>query len=191
MKQIFIVFLLLLTQVLFSQNYVIELCKGDTLKKFYVEDIDYFLTVWSVNPSSAILYQTNSEILLLLNKEGLYNLSVFYTNNNCKTDNTSVVIKVISCLDSYVWIPNAFTPNEDNLNDYFHIKTINITDYHLMIFNRWGELIFESFNPTYLWNGRTKDNKMIMEGVYVYKFTYKDHRNKFKQVIGRVTSVNL
>ncbi len=60
-----------------------------------------------------------------------------------------------------------------------------------MIFNRWGELIFESFDSTYLWNGRTKNNEMIMEGVYVYKFNYKDHKNIFKQVIGRVTLVNL
>jgi gliding motility-associated-like protein len=191
MKQIFIVFLLLLTQVLFSQNYVIELCKGDTIKNFYVDNFEYFTTIWEVTPPTSVLYQDDSQIVLLLNQEGLYNLSVYYANNNCKTDNTSVVIKVISCLDSYVWIPNAFTPNEDNLNDYFHIKTINITDYHLMIFNRWGELIFESFNPTYLWNGRTKDNNMIMEGVYVYKFTYKDSKYKLKQVIGRVTLVNL
>ncbi len=191
MKQFLLVFLIFLSNVLFSQNYVIELCKGDTIKKFYVENFEYFTTVWNVDPSSAILYQDESQIILLLNKEGLYNLSVYYSNNNCKTDNTSVVIKVILCLDSYVWIPNAFTPNEDNLNDYFHIKTLNITDYHLMIFNRWGELIFESFDSTYLWNGRTKNNEMIMEGVYVYKFNYKDHKNIFKQVIGRVTLVNL
>ncbi len=191
MKQFLLVFLIFLSNVLFSQNYVIELCKGDTIKKFYVENFEYFTTVWNVDPSSAILYQDESQIILLLNKEGLYNLSVYYSNDNCKTDNTSVVIKVILCLDSYVWIPNAFTPNEDNLNDYFHIKTLNITDYHLMIFNRWGELIFESFDSTYLWNGRTKNNEMIMEGVYVYKFNYKDHKNIFKQVIGRVTLVNL
>lgn len=191
MKQFLLVFLIFLSNVLFSQNYVIELCKGDTIKSFYVDNFEYFTTIWEVTPPTSVLYQDDSQIVLLLNQEGLYNLSVYYANDNCKTDNTSVVIKVILCLDSYVWIPNAFTPNEDDLNDYFHIKTLNITDYHLMIFNRWGELIFESFDPTYLWDGRTKNNEMIMEGVYVYKFTYKDHRNKFKQVIGRVTSVNL
>lgn len=191
MKQFLLVFLIFLSNVLFSQNYVIELCKGDTIKSFYVDNFEYFTTMWEVTPPTSVLYQDDSQIVLLLNQEGLYNLSVYYANDNCKTDNTLVVIKVILCLDSYVWIPNAFTPNEDDLNDYFHIKTFNITDYHLMIFNRWGELIFESFDPTYLWDGRTKNNEMIMEGVYVYKFTYKDHRNKFKQVIGRVTSVNL
>jgi len=191
MKQFLLVFLIFLSNVLFSQNYVIELCKGDTIKNFYVDNFEYFTTIWEVTPPTSVLYQDDSQIVLLLNQEGLYNLSVYYANNNCKTDNTSVIIKVILCLDSYVWIPNAFTPNEDDLNDYFHIKTLNIIDYHLMIFNRWGELIFESFDPTYLWDGKTKNNEMIMEGVYVYKFTYKDHRNKFKQVIGRVTSVNL
>ena len=191
MKSFLIVFLLLTSHVLFSQNYVVELCKGDTIKKFYVEDINYFTTVWDVDPPSIILYQTDSQIILLLNEEGLYNLSVYYTNGDCKTDRDNVEISVVLCLDSYIYIPNAFTPNDDGVNDFFEPKVLYIKEYHLLIFNRWGEEIFESFDSKYLWDGKTKNNEGIMDGIYVYKFSYKDSQNKLKQIIGKITLLKL
>ena len=191
MKSFLIVFLLLTSHVLFSQNYVVELCKGDTIKKFYVEDINYFITVWDVDPPSIILYQTDSQIILLLNEEGLYNLSVYYTNGDCKTDRDNVEINVVLCLDSYIYIPNAFTPNDDGVNDLFEPKVLFIKEYHLLIFNRWGEEIFESFDSKYLWDGKTKNNEGIMDGIYVYKFSYKDSQNKLKQIIGKITLLKL
>ena len=191
MKSFLIVFLLLTSHVLFSQNYVVELCKGDTIKKFYVEDINYFTTVWDVDPPSIILYQTDSQIILLLNEEGLYNLSVYYTNGDCKTDRDNVEISVVLCLDSYIYIPNAFTPNDDGVNDFFEPKVLYIKEYHLLIFNRWGEEIFESFDSKYLWDGKTKNNEGIMDGIYIYKFSYKDSQNKLKQIIGKITLLKL
>ena len=191
MKLFLIVFLLLISNTLFSQNYVVELCKGDTIRKFYVENIDYFTTVWNINPPLTILYQTDSQIVLLLNEEGLYNLSVYYTNGNCKTDKDNIEINVVLCLDSYIYIPNAFTPNGDGLNDFFEPKVLYIKEYHLLIFNRWGEEIFESFDSKYLWNGKTQNNEGIMDGVYVYKFSYKDNKNKYNQIIGKITLLKL
>ena len=191
MKSFLIVFLLLISSTLFSQNYVVELCKGDTIKRFYVEDINYFTTVWSVDPYTSILYQDDSQIVLLLNQEGLYNLSVYYVNENCKTDRDNAEINVVLCLDSYIYIPNAFTPNDDGLNDLFEPKVLYIKEYHLLIFNRWGEEIFESFDSKYLWDGKTKNNEGIMEGVYVYKFFYRDSQNKLKQIIGKIVLLKL
>ena len=191
MRLFLIVFLLLISNALFSQKYTIELCKGDTIKKFYVEDIDYFTTVWSVDPSTSILYQDDSQIVLLLNQEGLYNLSVYYTNGNCKTDRDNIEINVVLCLDSYIYIPNTFTPNDDGLNDLFEPKVLYIKEYHLLIFNRWGEEIFESFDSKYLWDGKTKNNEGIIDGIYIYKFSYKDSQNKPKQIIGKITLLKL
>ena len=68
MKHFLLIFLIFLSNVLFSQNYVIELCKGDTIKKFYIDNFEYFTTMWEVTPPTSILYQDDSQIILLLNQ---------------------------------------------------------------------------------------------------------------------------
>jgi len=186
MKIYLIIFFIFLSNLIFCQNYIIELCKGDSIKSFYVKDIKDFNTVWLVEPLTKVLYKDNSQIILLLNKEGNYNLSTYYYNNSCKSEDTKAIIKVISCLDSYVWIPNSFTPNGDGLNDFFEIKTLYINKYNLLIYNRWGQLIFESNNPEIYWDG-TFQNKLVTDDVYVYKFTYTDKNNKINQIIGKIT----
>lgn len=62
-----------------------------------------------------------------------------------------------SPVKSLLWIPNAFSPNRDNLNDKFVTPGIYIKEYHIRIFNRWGELIFESFDYYDNWDGTYKD----------------------------------
>lgn len=68
-------------------------------------------------------------------------------------------------------IPNAFTPNGDGQNDVFRGKGIleGIRAYQMSIWNRWGELIFSSNNPTQGWDGNSgKDGRSVPAGVYVY-----------------------
>lgn len=76
-------------------------------------------------------------------------------------------------------MPNAFTPNADGQNDMFLGKGITdgMTDFQMNIFNRWGELIFETRDPFEGWNGQKyNDGPNIPNGVYVYKVTYNDPR---------------
>ncbi|MBN4066090.1 PKD domain-containing protein, partial [Candidatus Amoebophilus asiaticus] len=98
--------------------------------------------------------------------------------NGCqKTD--SVTIIVIES-DSKIVIPNSFSPNGDNINDVFFVRDISdnidgIFNLDFKIFNRWGELIFESNNINRGWDG-TYNGKDVDVGVYTYivKFiTYK------------------
>ncbi len=73
------------------------------------------------------------------------------------TPGKSEVVSVsnVDCSPVYskIWVPNAFTPNKDNLNEKFKTPGIYIVEYHLMIFNRWGEKIFESFDFDDNWDG--------------------------------------
>jgi gliding motility-associated-like protein len=78
-------------------------------------------------------------------------------------------------------IPNAFTPNGDGLNDKFRILGTpieNITEYNFRIFNRWGQIIFETNNIEDAWDGTTK-GQICPAGVYVWEIFYKDS-NKTK-----------
>jgi gliding motility-associated-like protein len=72
-----------------------------------------------------------------------------------------------------VFVPNAFSPNGDGVNDFFTIEGMDIDpdDYHLQIFNRWGELIFESRSPSVKWNGThlNSSSYFAQEEVYVYR----------------------
>ena len=69
-----------------------------------------------------------------------------------------------------VYIPNAFTPNGDGINDTFGVKGEGSFVYTIAIFNRWGEKVFESTNPNQQWDGTFK-NLPVQQGEYVYQLT--------------------
>lgn len=71
-----------------------------------------------------------------------------------------------------LFIPNAFSPNEDGINDLFKVQGRNIDpdNFHLQIFNRYGELVFETRNPELAWNGSTPfDLHYATSEVFVYQ----------------------
>jgi len=91
------------------------------------------------------------------------------------------------------YIPNAFTPNDDGLNDSFGLVGEGITEYTMQIFNRWGNLIFESNNMQTQWDGNYQNTKAEM-GVYVYKIKGKGPKDngqssKLINIDGTVTLV--
>ena len=68
-------------------------------------------------------------------------------------------------------IPNAFTPNDDDLNDTFKPYESNVEDYTMLIFNKFGEKIFTSNDINIGWDGYFKGK--ISQGSYVYKIVFK------------------
>ena len=80
----------------------------------------------------------------------------------------SITLKVEAINESQYWMPNAFTPNGDGLNDCFGVKYWGVTEsFELSIYNRWGELIFQSKDPRACWDGRYKGTPQDA-GVFVY-----------------------
>jgi gliding motility-associated-like protein len=93
-----------------------------------------------------------------------------YKNGNGQVISLSNEVEIIPA--ALLYIPNAFTPNGDGLNDTFGGKGEGITDYNLQIFNRWGNLIFESNDMKNQWDGNYH-NEIAPIGVYVYKISAK------------------
>ena len=85
-----------------------------------------------------------------------------------------------------VYVPNAFSPNGDGVNDEFLISGFNITDISMDIFNRWGEKLFSSKDITQGWKGTFKSQPCEV-AVYVYKITYKGLDGKKYDKTGHVT----
>jgi len=71
------------------------------------------------------------------------------------------------CGDVYIFVPNAFSPNQDNANDIVYVRGQNIKEMDFKIFDRWGELVFESTNQNVGWDGTYK-GKPLDPDVYVY-----------------------
>ncbi|MBK7391037.1 MAG: gliding motility-associated C-terminal domain-containing protein [Bacteroidetes bacterium] len=89
-----------------------------------------------------------------------------------------------------LYVPNAFTPNQDGINDAFSIAGIGIVSMNLEIFNRWGENIYSTSSRDAGWDGSVqKDNGLAQQDVYVYQVTVKDVFGKTHQRVGTVTLV--
>jgi gliding motility-associated-like protein len=85
-----------------------------------------------------------------------------------------------------VYVPNAFSPNGDGVNDEFLISGFNITDISMDIFDRWGEKLFSSKDITQGWKGTFKSQPCEV-AVYVYKITYKGLDGKKYNKTGHIT----
>ena len=104
---------------------------------------------------------------------------------------------VIKCLHIDVpptfYIPNAFTPNGDGINEVFLAYGTYITEFHILIFDRWGNLIFESNDIHHGWDGKVQNahsDKLVQEDVYVWKVDIKDVYKATSRYIGTVTMVH-
>jgi gliding motility-associated-like protein len=72
-----------------------------------------------------------------------------------------------------LFMPTAFTPDADGVNDAFGAKGINVSDFHMEIYNRWGEIIFESDDINTQWDG-SYHGSSAQQGSYIYNVTAYD-----------------
>ncbi|MCB9278246.1 MAG: gliding motility-associated C-terminal domain-containing protein [Lewinellaceae bacterium] len=72
-----------------------------------------------------------------------------------------------------LYLPNAFSPNDDGINDKFEIGYAGLLyDYRMTVFNRWGGLVFQSTDPAEGWNGKSLNGQPAGTGVYSYVIEY-------------------
>lgn len=93
--------------------------------------------------------------------------------------------------DYVIYVPSAFTPNNDGKNDVFIPKYSELSkdDYSMMIYDKWGEKVFATNDITEGWKGskNNSDNIIAGAGVYIYKIIYKDANLKGHVVTGHLT----
>jgi gliding motility-associated-like protein len=93
--------------------------------------------------------------------------------------------------DYGLYVPNAFTPNEDGFNDVFQPKGFGIVKYELNIFDRWGERLFHTKEFTEAWDGtfQGRGSKLCKEDVYVWLINVTDVFGKSHELKGHVTLI--
>ncbi len=120
---------------------------------------------------------------------------IYATIGYCKYLSIDTIqVNMIDCADGIrdlstitsIWIPNAFTPNDDTKNDEFRVLGANIFDYHIIIFNRLGNKVYESKNVDRGWNGENPDGRII-EGVYTYVIRFRDIDGERQERYGYIT----
>jgi gliding motility-associated-like protein len=103
------------------------------------------------------------------------------------------LVKFIDVLPEIRWfMPNAFTPNGDGSNEGFLGKgfLLGASDFTMTIWNRWGELVFETKDPNEAWNGRAQQSGGVSPaGVYVYRVTFTGPRGQQFEYKGFATLV--
>jgi len=99
----------------------------------------------------------------------------------------------IKCMEqsSYVVMPNAFTPNNDKINDVFKPMAIFISkeNYYFEIYNRWGECIFATTDPKEAWTGRDRKDRVAPENSYFYILQYQDFDGNIFHKSGELTLI--
>ncbi len=97
----------------------------------------------------------------------VYTVTVMNADGCFDTASVTVSVTLPNCDESDVYVPNMFSPNDDGLNDDWEIKSNFIDDLQLIVFNRWGEKVFESNSQSNPWDG-TFENEMLEPDVYGY-----------------------
>ncbi|MGZ3901052.1 MAG: T9SS type B sorting domain-containing protein, partial [Bacteroidia bacterium] len=102
----------------------------------------------------------------------------------------TAIHKVIVEPDFSIYIPNAFTPDENGRNDIFQPKGVGINEdkYKMEIFDRWGEQIYSSNAFSKGWDGTVKGSTQVaQDGVYIYKISLVTIKGDKKYYVGHVT----
>ena len=166
----------------FNLNINDDWIKGDEIV-FTATDQSITKWIWELNGNS--LNQNQNQIKYTFNTTGNYTMFLTAFNSfNC-SDTFSINRNVFDRLDIYV--PTAFTPNNDFLNDVFEPVGVNYSTYTLYIYDHFGGLLYEGIDKG--WDGNYKGNLMPSAN-YSYKINFTKLNGKRKLVDGNVMLVN-
>jgi len=154
----------------------IDACEGD-------------IVTLNANNSGAIYIWNTGETTqqITVDTTGNYIVEVISPDNGCSLFDT-VYVSIESC-ESILFIPNAFTPNNDGTNDIFYPVFSGADIKLIQIFNRWGEVVFES-NSLQGWNGNKKNGNPAQQAVYIWKIVYEEV-NKNNNILEKTGTVTL
>jgi gliding motility-associated-like protein len=149
----------------------IEVCPGESeATTYWVETDTPGEIIWSVN---GLTYYTE-QLEINWAQPGTYTISVTQTNGPCQ-DIEYFTVQVNSCDEILYYVPNSFTPDGDEFNNVFQpvfTSGFDASNFHLSIYNRWGELIFESYDASKGWDGYY-NGVLCQDGVYTWKIIFK------------------
>ncbi len=133
-----------------------------------------------------------------LSNPGVFNPQVFVDtsrtftvrvtdSNGCPNEEVVQIVWLSECLPPYIFVPNAFTPDGDGLNDRLQVKGGTIDELYFVIYDRWGEKVYETSDPQHDgWDG-TFRNRELPADVYGYYLEVRCFNQESYQTKGNIT----
>lgn len=160
-----------------------ELSTINSAVKFANNSIDASSYNWLVDDGQS---STETNPTFNLHKEGFYSVQLIAQNQNQCSDTIIKSYEITG--EESIFIPNAFTPNNDKINDVFKPFGSGIMSFKMQIFARWGELIYTSNHIDNGWDGKNpKNDQTYKSDVYVYVIEVVDRKGKTHYYQGHFT----
>jgi len=148
---------------------------------------NYNISSYYWSPSSEVSCYDCPSITHVANESGTFYVSVVDVNGCPAMD--SVNVRVIKSCAGDIWVPNAFTPNGDEVNDEFRVRSSGMINLiHFRVFDRWGNQVFETENINEGWNGKYKD-ELVNPNVYVWYVRASCPNGEVVDLKGNVTAI--
>jgi gliding motility-associated-like protein len=153
---------------------------------FYDKSANSIKWEWSYGDNSLVQFQRNSSHAFA--DTGVYEVRLIATSNKGCVD--TAYRKVMIKGEFAIYIPNAFSPNHDGVNDNFAPIGLGIKSYTMSIYNRWGLKIMDTSDILHGWDGINPGSEMnCPDDVYVFVMSVTDIQNKTHEYTGRVSLV--
>ena len=119
-------------------------------------------------------YYYGDEVTIAWSQPGLYTITAVAISADCPSIPQTYTVSVTECDPLLYWVPNTFTPNGDEFNTMWgpvFNGPYDEQDFHLVVFNRWGNLIWESRDAAQRWNGHYA-GRLVPDGVYTWVINF-------------------
>jgi gliding motility-associated-like protein len=187
MRLLFIAIFSIVTTFISAQRDTVTLCNFSAKRIYWVKNELGLPVEWSVDPEVSFVQRGESIEVTWLDL-GTYVITSQYTTDYCQGPKGYKVVEVVECKETFFWVPSSFTPNYDGLNEGFGAVGLNILEYKMEIYDRWGSLIFVSRSLEDKWYGTRYETNPVID-VYTYRISYRDINLRYHEVYGRVTLV--
>ena len=120
---------------------------------------------WTVYKASEVLFtRKDKDIHYTFYEPGAYRVECSVNNATCSTEPDDIKVNIS---ESYLRVPNVFTPDGNGQNDEFRVSYRSIKSFHCEVYNRWGKKVFQWDDPAKGWDG-TINGRAAAEGAYYY-----------------------
>jgi len=143
----------------------------------YCEDTASYIVIDAGNSGATYLWQPGQDTVKTIHVSNPGTYTVIVTNKYGCSSSAQTVVRLVC--PPRLFISNAFSPDNDGSNDIYNVYSAHVGTFHMLIFNRWGEIIYESRNKNDFWNGIYRDEPMPI-GVYPWEITYEGDSEEYK-----------
>lgn len=161
----YLIFILLFPFICFTQQ-TVNICGEAKTFKYSTQSNMGSDIEWYCNGQ----YYYGNDVFITWDKPGTYKITAQALINGCPSIPQTYTVNVIECDFLLYWVPNSFTPDQDEFNQKWgpiFADESSIDFFEIYVLNRWGEIIWKSLDPSDKWDG-TYDGKKCPDGIYTW-----------------------